>query len=179
MASAFCGVCDAKECLTKIGDNALFIVERNFDSQIVVYTIELTPNKRDIKGVTSYWTYYDNLADRSPMGDAAKNMFYGVTIQPVKLGVYTMRLSCIPEDDDSMVIYLHIKKNGKVVPKVMISDEDGEKECTLLKIYTDLTRIPPRLNELWVMGTFKDKILTKKLNIDSNMMTQFDFSSFA
>jgi hypothetical protein len=160
--------------LNKLGEHALFIVERNFDTQIVVYQAELSPDG-DLKGVRSYWTYANNLSDQSPMGEVAKNLFYGVTLKKVNRGLYQMRLACIPDQqDEDMLINLHIKKTKRVVPKVTI---DG-RECTLLKIYTDLTRIPPSLNGLWVTGRFKDEPVSKQVNVDRNVIDQFDFSSF-
>lgn len=176
MSSTLPGVCNAEACIEKLGPNILFIVERNLDNQIVVYTYELSPDKRSIKGITTHWTSYDNLSERSEMSDTTRRMFYGVTsLEEIKLGHYRMRIACIPEDDEKMFIDLHIKKSGKVVPKVAIAG----KECTLLKIYTDLTTLPPKLNGLWAVGKFKDEYHSHKYEVDGGVMQKFslDFPS--
>ena len=167
------GVCNAEEILKTLGNSALFIVERNLDTEVVVYNCELSPDKTEVKGVNMHWSRYDNLMDRSEMGETAKNMFYGVKLQKLKRGVHRVRLACAPDDDENAFIDLHIKKSGTVIPKVIIDN----KECTLLKIYTDLTRMPPRMNALWIVGKFKDDVLFKNVPIDPDMINRFDMNS--
>ena len=167
-------VCNAEHVLANL-PNALFFVERNLDSEIVVYNCELNPAKDEVTGVHMYWSKYDNLSEKTNMGETAKNMFYGVTLQKIKRGVHRIRLACTPEDDEKMFIDIRIKKSGNVQPHVTI---DG-KDCKLLKIYTDLTRMPPKMNALWVVGKFKDEILYKQIPIDSDsMIERLDMNSF-
>ena len=168
------GVVNAEACLKKLGDDTLFVIERNIDEELVVYKILLNEKKDDVTGISMFWTKSSNLADYTPMTEAAKTMFYGVQTQMVKRGVHRMQVNCLSGQKRNRNIELHIKKSGKVIPKIAI----GGKECTLLKIYIDITKFPPGINGLWVQGKFKDEILEERLEIDASIMDRVDLSDF-
>lgn len=157
-----------------LGPTSLFIIERNLDEDIVVYEAVLSSNGQELVGVNMFWTKQNNWAERVPVSESAKNMFYGVKTHKLKKGLYRMQLNCLVGEEKPVFVDLHIKKSGRVVPTIVIN----EKECVLEKIYTTLTTMPPSISSLWIIGTFKDRVLETQLHISQNIIDRIDISDF-
>jgi hypothetical protein len=171
------GVVDATALKESLGPQTLFVIERNFDDELLVYQAELSPNGKELIGVQMFWTNHSNPSERGQVSESAKRMFYGIEKKKIKTGLYRMKLNCM-SSNPSRFIDLHIKKSGKVIPKVCLRG----KECTLQKIYTDLTKFPPAINGLYITGTFgkNDDVETieESLYIDPGIMDNLDLSEF-
>lgn len=169
------GRVNAENFLQLFGHSALFLIERNIDEDVVVYQVQLNETRDEIKGITCTWAKASNASETTPVSDLAKTVFYGVRYQRLKRGVYRMQIAC-----SQQFIDLHIKKPDKVtgvvrvVPKVLING----KECTLTKIYTDITTFPPSLKGLWVQGRFKDELLQEEIRVDPDVVNKINFDDF-
>jgi hypothetical protein len=177
------GVVDASALKESLGVNTLFVIERNIDDDLVLYESELSPNGKELVGVKMSWVKHSNWSERGPVSEEAKRVFYGITKRKIKTGLYRIQLNCCMDTSnecksDDRFIDLHIKKSGKVIPKVLLRG----KECTLQKIYTDITKFPPSINGLWITGTFgkgdHKEILEERMHIDPGIVNRVDLSDF-
>lgn len=166
------GTVDPEVIRNALGPQVLFVIERNIDEDLVVYEAELTADKRALKGVKIYWTKKSNLSYMDPVSDRSKDLFYDVKLSkcPKSKALYFMRVQCLQSaSDKEHVIELHIKKSGRVVPKMVI----GGHLCRLQKVYTDLSRAPPSVNGLWVEGEFNHETFSDEVQVDRSMFGQF------
>lgn len=169
---------DVKDIQEKVSQDIVFVIERNIDDDVVVYEAVLSADKTKLVGFKIWWTKLGNYAHHEEVSDRAKAIFYDVEIQPVKRGVYRVLLKCLKNDTDTPMdpyfIDIHIKKSGRCVAKSIVAG----KECTLRKIYADLTKLPPTINGMWVHGTFNDAPVCEKIAINPNLIDRVDISSF-
>lgn len=169
---------DVGDIQQKVSTDILFAIERNIDEDVVVYQAVLSADKTELVGFKIWWTKLGNHAHHEEVSDRAKDIFYDVEIHRVKRGLYRIQLRCLKNDADSPTepyfIDIHIKKSGKCVPKSIIAG----KECTLRKIYADLTKLPPTINGMWVHGTFNGEHVSEKIAINPNLIERVDIASF-
>lgn len=169
------GTLDAEAMVESVGNGALFVVERNIDTSVVVYSGKLD-SKLELTGIGLHWTKSDNWAEYEAMSENAKQLLYGTEKKRMKRGMFRLLVNCMRLDDpaNQRFIDVHVKKSGKMVPKVVIKG----RECTLQKIYIDLVKFPPAINAMWVCGKFKDEYFEESIPIDPSIMDRIDISDF-
>jgi len=172
LAAAPQGMMNVDELIKSLGNDTLFVIERNIDVDVVVYQAKLNADKTELAGVQMFWTKQHNWAEREEVTESAKTVFYGVEMQRIKRGLYRIQLNCF--SDSQHFIDLHIKKSGAVIPKVLIQG----KECTLKKIYADVVMFPPNVNGIWVHGMFKDEPISEKIEVSRSFIDRIDLSDF-
>lgn len=146
---------------------AIFAVERNIDTDVVVYEAETKDNS--LADIRMFWTKSNDWNYRSEVSQEMQNMFYGVRFKRISRGVYRMRVNCI----DDRNIDLHLKKSGRVVAKFPVNGRESKLGC----IHADITTIPPSVNSLTVSGYHKKALEVEVVPITESMRAKVNVSS--
>lgn len=158
------------------GKDILFVIERNLDEDIVVYTAKLNADRTELIGVDMFWTKHSNWAHNEPVSESTKRVFYGVVFKKiddrkdVKHNLYRMSVNCMRE---TCFIDIHVRK-GKVCAKSVF----GKRECTLKKIFVELSAMPPDLKGLWIHGTFNGNPESCEIKVNRSLIDSIDISDF-
>jgi hypothetical protein len=170
--SKLSGVIDAEQMIESLGNNTVFIIERSMDEEVVVYQA-LIDDKKEMTGMNMFWTKGGNWAEREPVGEKAKALFYGIQKERIKRGHFRILLNCFQTDPENpRFIDIHIKKSGAVVAKGKINN----KLCTLQKVVVDYQMFPPKMNAMSVCGTFKGEKVVESIPINQDLVSQIDLS---
>lgn len=145
---------------------AIFAVERNIDTDVVVYEAEMKGNA--LVNIRMFWTKSDDWNYQSEVSPEMKDMFYGVQFKRINRGLYRMRVNCI----DDRKIDLHIKKSGKVVAKFPVNGRESKLGC----IHADITTLPPSVNSLTVCGQHKKVTEVEVVPITEAMRAKVNMS---
>lgn len=163
-----------QQVLKAVGRDALFVIERSLDDNLVVYTADHNESSKTIRGCDMYWIKAHNASDRCPMSAQAKEVFYRAEIEPSKnkKNRYIMTVTAIP----GKPIELQYTKKGKIVPKVVI----GGVKRTLRKVFAEVAVLPiPNLSKLTVFAVGKDGTeYTEEIPITQGMRDSIDVSMF-
>lgn len=136
--------------------NCLFLVERDIDDHLVLYTAITSSDGKRIKKVDVSWSSLSNIGQMDEMSDKVKDNIFGVT--PVAMKPYSFKVKVFQEKN----IECHVRQSLHITTKCIINN----KECKLLKIYVKLSKFPfPKINEIIVYGLFKDQIESESLEI--------------
>ena len=142
----------------RIGKHTLFVIERNRDDQLVVYTGLRTGN--ELRTIDAYWTTNQNPLSRVEIGPQAKEMFYDTRLRSSqKRGLYHMKVKAFPD----RVINLYLLKNGGVTAKAVI---DG-REAKIEKFYYHVEGTT--VTKMVVHGTFNKQPVSELIPVPATM----------
>lgn len=155
----------------QFGNTVLFYIERSMDTQMVVYQANRKNNSLIEPYVDMFWTSSHKPNYREEVGTTAQEVFFGVKVRKVRVGVFQMLVNAMPKK----IISIHLRKNGSCIAKTTINN----KESRLVKIYAEMSRgAIPTVLRLFVYGIHKNDLVCEQILIDDNMRKQFDVTKF-
>ena len=159
--------------LSKMGNLALFYVQRSMDDEIVMYRAKREGNVLNPPYVDLFWTNVEALHTQQEVGAKAQEMFFGCKVRKQGIGKYDMLVNAMPDK----LLTIHLRKSGKCVVKTVINN----KESHLQKIYVEMTTTSlglPTVKHLLVYGKHKDIIECETIHVTEEMRQRFDVTNF-
>jgi formamidopyrimidine-DNA glycosylase len=148
------------------------MVENPIDPRIMIYSADRVDKKLVNEMVTNYIIDPKHVHKKNTV---TEKKLLSCTVQKIKgKAKYQLLFHSMP----NQIITIHLKKNGKCVAKSIL---DG-KECTLQKIFVELTKnrlgLPQLGEHIILYGTHHKQLICEKVKILDSVKQQFGLTSF-